>query len=234
MDDDKDKIFLSISLSHKMFKKALKRFTKNKKDKWSFANPLLTAGFIGLMLVIVAGFRTPLAKINNPTKVSSNVMEGEPQDTFPIPTGNPLQLFYLQRTANANTIVCELNYKSNGQLDEDNPVHVFWIRYAEDGKRKELNYIQRIFAYGINVHPLGNGTYKLNFVSYKKQSFLLMPSPKDKKYRVYTTYNKRQFILNRLFIKVDGGTFWSPNVVYMELKGTDPVTLKEVVERFKP
>jgi hypothetical protein len=55
----------------------------------------------------------------------------DPQDTFPVPSGNPNQLFYLQRTNNTNTIVCELNVNGKGQLDEESPVHVFWIRYNE-------------------------------------------------------------------------------------------------------
>lgn len=158
----------------------------------------------------------------------------EPQDTFPVPTGNPLQLFYLQRTANTNTIVCELKYDKSGKLNEESPVHVFWIRYPEGGMRKELNYIQRVFAYGIKSQPIGNGAYKLNFVSYRKQTFTLMPSPKDNKYRVYATINQKYAQLTRLFVKVDGGTFWSPNVVYMEMKGIDVATGREVVERFKP
>ncbi|MES2003944.1 MAG: DUF4833 domain-containing protein [Bacteroidota bacterium] len=158
----------------------------------------------------------------------------DPQDTFPVPGGNPNQLFYLQRTANTNTIVCELNYNSKGQLDEESPVHVFWIRYTEGGMRKELNYIQRVFAYGIKVQPQGNGAYKLHFVSYRKQNLTLMASPKDNKYHVYATINQRHAQLSRIFIKVDGGSFWSPNVVYMEMKGVDVATGKELVERFKP
>lgn len=165
------------------------------------------------------------------TSVSTAI---EPQDTFPVPAGNPLQLFYLQRTANTNTIICELNYDKTGKLNEESPVHVFWIRYPEGGMRKELNYIQRVFAYGIRAQRLANGSYKLNFVSYKKQTFTLMPSPKDNKYRVYATINQKQAQLTRLFVKVDGGTFWSPNVVYMEMKGIDVATGKEVMERFKP
>lgn len=158
----------------------------------------------------------------------------DPQDTFPVPNGNPNQLFYLQRTSNTNTIICELNIDGKGKLNEESPVHVFWIRYQEGGLHKELNYIQRVFAYGIKSIPQGNGTYKLHFVSYKKQTLMLMPSPKDNKYHVYANINQKQALLNRIFIKVDGGTFWSPNVVYMEMKGTDPVTGKELVERFKP
>ena len=64
--------------------------------------------------------------------------------------------------------------------------------------------------------------------------FTLMQSPKDNKYHVYATITQKQSILNRLFLKVEGGTFWSPNVVYMEMKGIDVATGKETVERFKP
>ncbi len=166
--------------------------------------------------------------------VVPSTLAADPQDTFPVPQGNPKQLFYLQRTANTNTIVCELNLNANGKPDPENPVHVFWLRFEEGGMRKELNYIQRIFAYGIKSTQQPNGAYKLHFVSYKKQNLMLMHSPKDDKYHVYANINQKQALLNRIFLKVEGGTFWAPNVVYMELKGIDPVTGKELVERFKP
>jgi hypothetical protein len=46
--------------------------------------------------------------------------------------------------------------------------------------------------------------------------------------------NNKEAILQRIFIKVSGGSFWVPNIVYVEFKGIDPVTGKEVIERFKP
>ena len=57
---------------------------------------------------------------------------------------------------------------------------------------------------------------------------------KDNKYHVFTTINNKDAILNRVFLKVEGGSFWIPNVVYLELKGIDVATGKEVMERFKP
>lgn len=192
---------------------------------------------MGIGIVILSG----LAFTNKQTSVKkvveaavASTMALDPQDTFPVPSGVTNQLFYLQRTTNTNTIVCELNLDNTGKLNEESPVHVFWIRYPEGGLRKELSYIQRVFAYGIKSTPQGNGAYRLHFVSYRKQSLTLMPSPKDNKYHVYATINRKQALLNRIFVKVDGGTFWSPNVVYMEMKGTDPVTGIELVERFKP
>lgn len=190
-----------------------------------------------LFVFVCMGFmelQQPPKKSNTPLKTEAVVFTGEPQDTFPVPSGNPNQLFYIQRTTNINTIVYELNYNSNGVLNEEEPVHAFWIKYAEDKQRHELSYIQRVFAYGVKSQPLGNGSYKLHLVSYKKQPLYLMISPKDKKYHIYATMNQKEMMLNRIFAKVQGGTFWVPNVVYIEMKGYDPNTLKEVKERFKP
>lgn len=152
---------------------------------------------------------------------------------FPVPQGNPNQLFYLQRTPNLNTIVCELNLKENGELNADEPVHVFWIRYGESGQRAELSFIQRNFAYGIKTKFLARDKYELHFVSYKK-AMMFLARAADNKYHVFTSINQKEVILNRIYIKINpGGSFWSPNIEYVELAGTEPGTGKEVMERRK-
>ena len=151
---------------------------------------------------------------------------------FPTPKGISNQLFYLQRDPNTNTIICQLNTDGKGELDKDSPVNVFWIRYAEKGQRSDLNFIQRKFAYGINSRPLGNDKYELKFVSYGKFPLYLMKD-KSNQYRVYATVNKKQIILNRIYVHIEGGSFWVPNVKYVELKGIDASTGDEVTERMK-
>ena len=153
------------------------------------------------------------------------------QDKFPVPAGNPNQLFYLQRTANTNTIVYELNYNNN-VLNAEEPVHVYWLRYTDKGQKEELNFIQKKFAYGIKTTSLSKDKYELNFVSYKKFPMLLMKGTNNK-YNVYGTINQKQAIINRIFVKINGGSFWSPNVEYVEVKGVDPSNGKEVLERKK-
>ncbi|MFL9485478.1 DUF4833 domain-containing protein [Chitinophagaceae bacterium LWZ2-11] len=162
----------------------------------------------------------------------SQVTVIDPQDTFPIPPPGKNRLLYLQRTSNTNTIICDLNYDSKGALNEDEPVHVYWIRYTEKGQNQELSYIQRVFAYGMKTKSEGGGKYSLHFVSYKKYPMTLMVG-KDGKYHVYGNINKKQVILHRIFIKINGGSFWSPNVEYVEVKGIDPDSGKDVVERLK-
>ncbi len=160
------------------------------------------------------------------------VLSANAQEKYPVPSANANQLFYLQRTSNTNTIVCEINYSKDGIVDEDDPVHVFWIRYQEHGQKEELNYVQRKFAYGIKATLIGKDKYELHFVSYKKYPMFLKKG-NNNKFNVYATINKKEAILHRIFVKINGGSFWLPKVEYVELKGTDPATGKELLERMK-
>jgi hypothetical protein len=157
----------------------------------------------------------------------------KPQVNFPTLSNNVSRLFYVQRDPNPNTIVYELNLGTDGRLNVEEPLHVYWIKYNEQGQREELNFIQRKFAYGLTQKALGNDKYDIRFVSYKKFPLTLMKST-DGKYHIYATIAQKQAILNRIFVKIEGGSFWLPNVVYVELKGIDPATGQEIVDRFKP
>lgn len=55
----------------------------------------------------------------------------------------------------------------------------------------------------------------------------------DKQFHVYTTINNKQAILNRIYIELKGGSFWSPNVEYVEITGVGLATRSQVKERLK-
>ena len=154
-------------------------------------------------------------------------------DEFPVPKNVPGLLFYIQRDPNANTICYQLNLDQQGRISEKEPVHIFWIRYTDGGIRRELNYLQRKFAYGINYKAAGNSTYELRPVAYSKLPLYLRRDSKNE-YHVYANIDKKECILSRVFIRIDGGTFWSPNVLYIELKGTETATGKTIIQRIKP
>jgi len=151
---------------------------------------------------------------------------------FPDPV-NVNKLFYIQRDPNANTLIYELNTDKNGELNTENPLHIYWIRYSEKGQKEELSYIQRRFAYGVTTKQVKSNEYDVRFVAYKKMPLNLLKSD-DGKYHIFATIAKKQAILNRIFVKIEGGSFWLPNVVYVEFRGTDQNTGREIIERFKP
>ncbi len=153
-----------------------------------------------------------------------------PADTFPVPKEHAYELFYLQRQPNINTIVIDLNVE-NGKINEENPVNVYWIRFGEGGKKAKLNFIQREFAYGIHAKKIAEDKYDLNFVSYKKMKFRLEKGA-DNIWQVYSTLsNGSRIRLRRIYLHINGGSFWKPNIEYVELKGNEPGTQKEVRER---
>lgn len=145
----------------------------------------------------------------------------------------PNQLFYLQRDPDDNTVIYQLNIV-DGVVDADKPVNVYWIRYAEGGVRKDLNFLQRTMAYGISSNPLSNGDFELRLAAYKGHPLRLGYCQTDKTYNVYTTINNREAVLERIFVRIDGGSALSPNILYFELTGRDVTTGARVSERIKP
>ncbi|MBK0403081.1 DUF4833 domain-containing protein [Adhaeribacter sp. BT258] len=182
-------------------------------------NALLLAGF-----VFLAGFSF---------RYDIKFTAGGVTDNLPVPKNVKDLLFYVQRDPDANTVIYQLNRTGAGLLNEAEPISIFWIRYAEGGSRKELNYIQRKFAYGLNTKKLAKDHYELTFVSYSKLKLYLRKNSQGA-FQVYTGINQEQVILDRVFVRIEGGTFWVPNVLYVELKGRDAVSEKAVMERFKP
>jgi len=154
-------------------------------------------------------------------------------DTLPVPKNIKNLLFYVQRDPNSNTVIYELNLMANGKLNEKEPVKIYWIRYTEKGIHRDLNYFQRKLAYGLNVKKLSSDSFELQFVCYSKLTLTLSKDAAGK-YHVYTDINQKIAILNRVFVRIDGGTFWVPNVIYADLIGKDTVSGKVISRRIKP
>lgn len=214
--------------------KALNNKYKNK-AKDSYVN--LKKGVATLMSIhIIILFSTGLSfASDSPVKTfppkNKELLKYPDADSFPTPPANKKMMFYLQRTSNKNTIVYELNYASDGLLDSEEPIHVYWIRYTEPGNpKKELNFIQRKFAYGVKVKKESAGSWDIRLVSYEKVPLQLKKGA-DGKYNIFTTINNKQNIFTKAFIKIDGGTFWFPNVVYIELSGIDVESGKPVSQK---
>ena len=174
------------------------------------------------IFLIGGGFRASAQDTGNPSPLN-----------FPVPKGIDNQLFYLQRDPNINTIICELNVGSDGDVIKDKPVLVYWIRYDEKKEKKDLNMIQRKFAYGIDTKEIGKDKYELRFVSHKKLPMYLQRSATDQKFHVYVTVNQKKIQIERIFLRIEGGSFWLPNVKYVEIKGLDTADNLPTIQRIK-
>jgi len=92
---------------------------------------------------------------------------------------NPNILFIISRSKNGNLVVYEAKL-TNGQLDPNNPVEVYWmdvdpeyvqkrIKAGKTSDRTELNTLEKQFAYGLSSESLGGGRYKITLVALKER-----------------------------------------------------------------
>jgi len=176
-------------------------------------------------LIIILCFIYPTVAVS-----AGGINKTSKSNFFPTPTGIENQLFYLQRDPDANTVIYKLNIK-NGIVDDKNPVDIFWIRYAEDGKIKPLSAIQRKLAYGVKSRMIAKDKHELKLVSYPDFPLYLMKNYRDNQYRVYANINNQQIILDQVFVRIDGGSFYIPNVIYIELRGKNPSTGENISHR---
>jgi len=151
---------------------------------------------------------------------------------FTVPK-EPNMLFYLQRSPNENTIIYALKLTAEGTIPKEHPVDVYWRRYQEDGRRAELDFIQRTFAYGVRTKDLGD-KIEIRCIGYDKiPIYVYKHRIGSQPHRAMTVVNERAMVLDRIFLQINGGSFWFPNIEYAEFTGSDPVTGTPLVERFK-
>lgn len=150
---------------------------------------------------------------------------------FPTPKNVDNMLFYIQRDPNINTAIYAINYQENGKIDNSNPIKAYWIRYAEKGEKKDFSYMQRKFAYGLESKTLNNEEFELQFVSYKKLPLTLKKIESDQKYHVFVSVNQKRIQVEKIFVRIEGGSFWLPNVKYAEVTGIETSSNKTITER---
>lgn len=138
-------------------------------------------------------------------------------ENYPVPPLGSGSLFYIQRNHNMNTISYEVNHLHDGRINEEFPMHVFWIRYAENGEQKELNFIQNKLAYGYTSKMINPDCFEFSFVSYEKKKFYIDKKPNGQ-YAVYTQINNENAQLSNIYAYADElGAF--PKLRYVEFYG---------------
>jgi hypothetical protein len=181
-----------------------------------------------LILVIWFGLAVPSLA------VSDNTVNPADGGQYPVPQLNEKVLFYVQRTHNRNTVIYELNYQFDGNIDKKEPLHPMWIRYEEGGGRKDLSFIQNR-VYGLNVKQLDKDTWLMHFRSYNKRVIYLRRNEKNNTFRAMILINGKIANLTSLFIFSVTNTMGIPSSAkYIDISGTDPVTGAVVLERVIP
>ncbi|HVU05788.1 MAG TPA: DUF4833 domain-containing protein [Polyangiaceae bacterium] len=135
-------------------------------------------------------------------------------------------LFVIERSTNKNVVLFEARLRS-GRLDPERPVHAYWRLFAEDGRREELTWLEKQFAYGYSVRHRNDG-FVLELTALASRTLKL--SERDGRYRATLSIAGRTAVLHRVWVQAEGALF-GPRVRWVDVFGTDVNTGKPVAER---
>jgi len=115
-----------------------------------------------------------------------------------LPVARYIPLFVIERSVNANVVHYDAKVAPDGKLDPTQPVIAYWVMGAEDGRRQDLNLLERTRAYGFSTQAQGMDTYKLTIVSEKTREILV--THEGELARAQTRIGGCRAFLRRIFI----------------------------------
>lgn len=120
-----------------------------------------------------------------------------------------VNLFTISRNINANIVKYDVVPNAN------QPIDVYWLMLAENGRREELTWMERKMAYGFEVSKATPQGFTLQLAAYKQR--LIRVEKAGESFRARIFISGKPATLTRLFIFSDGGIV--PKVRYVDLYG---------------
>jgi hypothetical protein len=141
----------------------------------------------------------------------------------------PNQLFYVQRSPNANTVVYTAKLDANGAIQRDDPVEAFWRKFNIDGSRQPLNFIERMMAYGVRTAPVTSGAPITFTIAALPERKLTLTLDANKRPQALMQIGTRTVKVAYVYLHVvEGGLM--PSVPELDIFGTDIASGKTVHE----
>ncbi|CUH51251.1 DUF4833 domain-containing protein [Shimia marina] len=152
------------------------------------------------------------------------------QNTAQLPTANagfphpeePGQLFFLQRTLNANTVVYTARFDANGHLDATAPIAVYWRRFADAGAIMPLRWYERLFGFGVRLTQTSQNQRFVTFNALKEHRLELRQTGPFSA-ALFTRQNNQDYQLIYAYLDVDDSGLL-PKVTGLRLYTRDPQT----------
>jgi hypothetical protein len=175
-----------------------------------------------LVLMLPAGARNLTSTVTESDRIERLRPEFKTPD-------EPNQLFYVQRSPNANTVIYAAKLDGHGEINRSNPVEGFWRKFNIDGGKQQLNFIERNIAYGAHADRAVQGkpiTFTIAALPERKLTLALDANGKPEALmRIGTHTVKVAYVYLQV---VEGGLM--PDVPSLDVFGTDIISGKAIHE----
>ena len=180
--------------------------------------------FAVLALLAVAGCAQDKTRLPLTAEQSQAASDGALARSHP--------LFTIERSKNANVVHYDAQLTADGKLDPEEPVIAYYVMLAEDGRRKELNWIEKRMAYGFDIKPDPSaGGYIMTMVAAPQRAITV--KKEGSAVRAELVIDGQRAVVEKMYIKASDGLPW-PKVRYIELYGKDLQTGEKRFEKVLP
>jgi hypothetical protein len=141
-------------------------------------------------------------------------------------------LFKIERTRDDDEVYYDVNLHADGSLHLENPVSVYWVRHTADGRHEPLTWMQKRYAYGVDILERAKDRVVFQFVSYNKMTFVVQRDRNDA-FQVYTANGYQSQVMGiRVFF--EPGTLLIPSIEKVELHTKHAGTGSLMVQAIRP
>lgn len=182
--------------------------------------------FLPFLLLLLAAWPAAARDFASTVTESDTLPRLRPEFQTP---GEPNQLFYVQRSVNANTVVYAARLDARGDFDSREPVEGFWRWFNVDGHKKPLNFIERMMAYGVKTDPPRKNAPRTFRIAALPERSLTLSFDAQKKPQALMRIGDRTVKVAYVYLQVvEGGL--TPDVPSLDILGTDTATGRAVHE----
>ncbi len=137
-------------------------------------------------------------------------------------------LFFVERSKNRNLVQYDVRLTENDDILDSNPVAVYWI--LENGRQRDLNLIQKRYAYGIESYEkLERNKFRVVLVAIKDRKIIVEKA--ESSFRAIIPINGTPSILERVYVESRERLIGLPRVLYIDLFGRVKETGRPLNER---
>lgn len=170
----------------------------------------------------------PIVALGSEVTVSRRLMVARPD--LPVAT-DPHLLFYVQHSINRSLIVYAARLGPDGKLDPDRPVEAFWRRFDEEGQKRQLNFFERVFAFGVSSRRIGEGRYAARVAGYRSREAIVDLDERGQP-RALLRVGERTVRVVYAYAQADDVGF-IPKIHHVDVFGYDLATGEAIRERIR-
>jgi hypothetical protein len=142
-------------------------------------------------------------------------------------------LFVIARSTNLNVLHYDARQTDRGALDPERPVVAYWIMNEEGGRREDLTWFERQFAYGwslVSAVERRRVTMRLDVFPSRE---ILVQVDAAAQTRAYAIIAGHTAVLTRIFVQLEPGG-GLPRVRHVELSGLSAQSAQVLREKIAP